>query len=34
MDFVLELPLADGSITVKCKNNQYTIATTGNITLK
>ena len=34
MDFVLELPLADGSITVKCKNNQYTIETTGNITLK
>jgi hypothetical protein len=34
MDFVLELPLAGGSITVKCQNNHYTVKTTGNITIK
>jgi hypothetical protein len=34
MDFVLELPLAGGSITVKCQNNHYNVKTTGNITIK
>ena len=34
MDFSLKLELSEGTVSVKCANNGYTVETTGNVTIK